>query len=156
MTRSGSHSDPSTGASSVQLRWQLRPERCRGERALSGELCRAPRPTCSARRPRSVDHSQPQRYTGATPSAAPASSFHLRQSPQGPITLGRCSTTPATQEGPISAIPQPPALPNRWAAAKCSFWCHFQLLRITSMKRMPLLRCPSILWSLPHGITGLQ
>lgn len=57
MTRSGSHSDPSRGASSVQLRWQLRPERCRGERALSGELRR---PTCS------VDHSQPQlhrRYT---------------------------------------------------------------------------------------------
>lgn len=105
----------------------------------------------------SVDHSQPpaklpQRYTFGSNQHFPAPETKST----GPDNARQVQHNPGTQEGPISAIPQPLTFPNRWAVAKCSFWCHFLLLWITSMKRMPLLRCLSILWSLPHGITGLQ
>lgn len=88
------------------------------QRSGPGELCiPAPHVLLPGR---SVDRSQPQsqrQKSKVTPalhlSHQPAASFHLRQSPQGPITLGRCSTTLATQKGPISAMPQPLTFPQQ-------------------------------------------
>lgn len=148
MTRTGSHSDPSRGASSVQLLWPQCPEE--REPLVPG--------SCSVLSPVlcSVDHSQPQSYPSHAPSAATSHLLSPETKSTGPDNARQVQHNPGNTEGLTPGIPQPLAFPNRWAAAKCSFWCCFLRLWIISMKSMHLLRCLSILWSLPHETTGLQ